>query len=260
MFDLHSHMLPGLDDGAADMRQSLAMARMAVEDGIQGVVCTPHWSSGHYENTRLKILQGVENLAEELLNRQIALTVFAGAELRLDASLLNGVRTGKLITINDTGRFVLVELPPFFSHDSLEHFLWQLQLQGITPVISHPERNREFLKNPEALYKLVKRGTLTQLTAASVLGSFGREVQKLSFLLLRHRLCHVLASDAHETSFRTPRLKEACRMVAEILGKKSASEMVYETPKKIIDGRDVDTPEPVPIQKRKLFPRLFFWR
>ncbi len=220
MFDLHSHMLPGLDDGAADLRQSLAMARMAVDDGIQGVVCTPHWSSAHYENTRSRILNGVETLAQEFSNNGISLAVFAGAELRLDGSLSDGIRAGKLVTINDTGRFALIELPEVFSPQSLEHFFWQLQLQGITPVISHPERNHGFLKNPAALYGLVKKGALAQLTAASVLGSFGKEVQKFSFLLLKHRMCHVLATDAHETKFRAPRLGEACRIVAQICGGK----------------------------------------
>jgi len=260
MFDLHSHMLPGLDDGAADLRQSLTMARIAVEDGIQGVVCTPHWSATHYKNTRSRVLNGVEKLGQELSNHGIPLAIFAGAELRLDPSLADGIQGGKLITINDTGRFALIELPEVFSPESLEHFFWELQLQGIKPVISHPERNHSFLKNPMALYRLVKAGVLVQLTAASVLGSFGKEVQKFSFLLLKHRMCHVLATDAHETRVRAPKLAEACRVVAQTLGERLAWEMVHEIPKRIIDGMDVDVPEPIPIEPRRALSRFFFWK
>jgi len=144
-----------MDDGAQNWEQSLAMARMAVEDGIEGVVCTPHWVLGQYDNTRPLILSAVKNLRQKLADHDIPLEIYPGAELRLDVSLCQGLHGRELLTINDTGRFVLLELPQELLPQKLEEFLWDLQVQGITPVISHPERNLVLRQDPARLYHWV---------------------------------------------------------------------------------------------------------
>ncbi len=256
LVDLHSHMLPGLDDGASGWKQSLAMASMAVKDGISGVVCTPHWVLGSYDNTRLMILGALEKLREKLSKHDIPLKVYPGAELRLDVSLSQRIRAGELLTINDTGRFALIELPEDILPQNLEEFLWDLQVQNITPIISHPERNFLLLRDPIRLYDWVQMGVLAQVTAASLLGLFGRKVQKFAALLLEHNLIHILGTDSHGGSIRTPELSGGYKVIEGIKGKKAALEMTCETPNRIIHGGSVVPDEPIPIRNRFSWKRF----
>jgi len=249
-FDMHNHMLPGLDDGASNWKQSLTMASMAVEDGIEGVVCTPHWVLGRYENTRSMILSALETFKEKLAEHEIPLKVYPGAELHLDVSIPQGIQAGELLTINDTGRFALIELPQELLPQNLEEFLWDLQTQKITPIIGHPERNTVLLQDPARLYEWVQMGVLTQLTAASLLGLFGRKVQRFSALLVEHNLIHVLATDAHGLHERSPILSEGYKVIEEMKGEETAFQMVCETPKRIIQGEPVSPVEPILIPAR----------
>jgi protein-tyrosine phosphatase len=258
MYDLHNHMLPGLDDGASTWKQSLAMARMAVRDGIRGVVCTPHWVLGRYENTRQPVLCKLQKLREKLAADHIPLEVYPGAELRVDVSLPKGIQSRELLTINDTGRFAFIELPGETLPQHLEDFLWDLKIQKITPVISHPERNGVLSRDLPRLFNWVQMGVLTQLTAASLLGYFGKEVQGFSVSLLEHHLVHVLATDAHGLRIRAPQLHEGFKMVQEVLGEKMAHRMVDETPERIIQGNPVDPPDPIPIPTQSR--RSAFWK
>lgn len=250
MLDIHSHILPGLDDGAADWEQSLAMARMAVEDGIEGVVCTPHWILGRYANARPLILSALEKLRGKLAGHNIPLQLYPGAELHLDPTLPRGLRSRDLLTLNDTGRFALIEFPEELLPQNVEEFLWNLRMQKITPVIAHPERNLALRRDPARLYRLVQMGVLAQLTAASLLGHFGREVRKFSVFLLDHNLVHVLVTDAHGLTVRTPKLFQACKVIEGMKGKEVMRQMTCETPKRIIRGEPVVPAEPIPIPCR----------
>jgi protein-tyrosine phosphatase len=235
---------------------------MAVKDGIEGVVCTPHWVLGRCDNTRQLVLSVVEELQKSLAEHAIPLKVYPGSELRLDVNLSQWIRGGELLTINDTGRFALIELPESVLPQNLEEFFWDLQMQKITPIISHPERNPVLLKDPMRLYDWVQMGVLAQLTAASLLGLFGTEIRKFTNLLLEHNLVHVLATDAHGLSIRTPKLSEGCKVIEDMKGKKAAREMAYETPKRIIHGEPVVADEPIAIRNRfsrkRSFSSLFF--
>lgn len=245
LIDMHNHMLPGLDDGASNWKQSLTMASMAVEDGIEGVVCTPHWVVGRYENTRSVILSTLETFKKKLADNEIPLKVYPGAELHLDVSIPQGIRAGDLLTINDTGRFALIELPQELLPQNLEEFFWDLQTQKITPIIGHPERNAVLLQDPARLYEWVQMGVLTQLTAASLLGLFGRRVQKFSASLVEHNLAHILATDAHGLHVRTPILSEGYKVIEGMKGEETAFQMVCETPKRVIHGEPVIPDEPM---------------
>jgi len=255
--DMHNHMLPGLDDGASDWKKSLSMARMAVEDGVDGVVCTPHWVLGKYENTRRTILTALERLKQRLSEDTIPLTVYPGAELRLDVSISERIKAGELLTINDTGRFALIELPEDVLPQGLDEFLWDLKVKGITPIIGHPERNLVLLKDPMRLYDWVQMGIPAQVTAASLLGRFGERVQRFSALLLEHNLVHIIATDAHGLSSRNPKLSEGFRVIEYMKGEKEAIEMASETPQRIIHGETVVPVEPIPIKHSFPLKRFF---
>jgi protein-tyrosine phosphatase len=258
MFDLHNHCLPGLDDGAQEWEESLAMARMAVSDGIEGVVCTPHWTRGSFQNTRLRVLETLEEFKRKLEEQNIPLKVYPGAEPRLEFDLIQGIISGEVLTINDTGRFVLVELQTEMVPPNLEKFFWDLEMQGITPILSHPERNLALLRDPAKLYDWAVAGVVSQVTAASLLGTFGTAVQRFTVLLLEHHLAHVIASDSHGLGMRAPKLSDARREASKIVGAESANRMVCETPKRIIEGKAVNSFDPIPLKSRT--SRSPFWK
>jgi protein-tyrosine phosphatase len=249
MIDLHTHILPGLDDGAGSWEESLKMARMAVEDGIDAVVCTPHWVTGFFENTTPSIMQAVETFRKKLESNGIPLSIYPGSELRLDFELIQKLESGEILTINDTGRYALIELPEGIVPQNMRNFFWELQSRNITPIISHPERNHVLLRNPDRLYRWVETGVLTQLTAASLLGRFGNEIRKFSILLLEHEMAHILSSDAHGARQRTPKLSEGLKEAERIVGEKRAQQMVLETPRLILEGQAVSPPNPVPLSE-----------
>jgi protein-tyrosine phosphatase len=258
MFDLHNHCLPGVDDGSRDWDESLAMARIAVADGIEGVVCTPHWVRGSYDNNRDSTLAIVAVFKEKLKEYEIPLKVYPGAEIRLEYDLLPEIESGRILTLNDTGRVVLIELPPEIVPRNLENMLWNLQVQNLTPIISHPERNPALQRDPMRLYRLTEMGILTQVTAASLLGSFGETVRKFTISLLEHRMAHIIATDAHGLGVRSPRLSAAYEKAAKIVGEETASQMVREIPWQVIQGEPVSAPDPVPLEVRGSKPS--FWR
>jgi protein-tyrosine phosphatase len=257
MLDLHSHLLPGLDDGASDLEQSLAMARVAVQDGIQGVVCTPHWVLGQYENERSRVLAAVKEFQARLDEHGIPLRLYPGAELRLDVSLLERLEGREVLTLNDTGRYVLLELPEDTLPRNLDDFFWDLHMRDMKPIISHPERNLAIQRDPPRLYEWVNMGILCQLTAASLLGRFGKEVQRFSVFLLEHRLVHCLVTDSHGIGRRTPRLSEACKVIKSMSGNRS-DRILYENPERIVHGEPIAFEDPVPIPGRA--SRLSLWK
>lgn len=260
MIDLHSHILPGLDDGARDWEQALAMARMAAEDGVRTIVCTPHWEVGRFDNRRPQILSAFEEFQKKVKEEGIPLTLYPGSELRLDVSLSARVQSGEVLTLNDGGRYILLELSGETLPDNLEDFIFRFQLDGITPVISHVERNKAFREDAGRLYRLVQSGVLTQLTTFSLLGQAGEEIRKFSLLLLEHRMVHVLATDAHGLRTRSPRLSEGFEIVKAVLGEEKAMEMVDGIPGRIIRGEPVEADDPVPVSRpasRSFWKRLF---
>lgn len=258
MFDLHNHSLPDLDDGSSDWEESVAMARMAVEDGIEGIVCTPHWIRGYYENGRACTLAAVAAFKEKLESHRIPLQVYPGSEIRLEFDLFREIEAGEILTLNDMGSVLLVELPTEILPRNLEQLFYDLQLQGLQPVISHPERNGALQKDPMRLFELTEMGILSQVTAASLLGRFGEAVQRFTVLLLEHQMAHVIATDAHGLHMRSPRLSTACEEAARIVGPDMASQMVRETPWRLIQGEPVSIPYPIPMRRRTSKPS--FWR
>jgi protein-tyrosine phosphatase len=204
MIDLHSHILPGLDDGPADLEGSLALARAAVEQGTTTMVATPHIRDDH--PFPLEAIQsGVDELNASLSAEGIDLTVVAGGELAiskipdLDADELGSLGLG-------ASRYLLVESPYTHTSQLLEHVLFDLQSQGFRPVLAHPERSPSFLTDEVRLKRLVERGVLCSVTAMSMQGGFGGQVQEFTARLLWDGLVHNVASDTHSANRRPPAL------------------------------------------------------
>ena len=253
MIDLHSHILPGIDDGAQSIEEALAMARVASADGITQIVSTPHdvgWDEA-WRNPPT----GVEELQEQLDRHAIPLRVLPGLEVRIALDTPAGARDGQVMTLNDS-RYLLVELP--FNHypPYVEHVLFELQVSGFVPILAHPERCSVLAGNAETLFRLVERGVLVQVTAASIAGEFGPAVEALTKLLLEHRLAHIIASDAHSSGLRPPVLSDAVHIAANWIGDQEATAMVTTVPRAIVEDRPWRAEPPVQPQARRRWFRL----
>ncbi|WHY00425.1 CpsB/CapC family capsule biosynthesis tyrosine phosphatase [Neobacillus sp. DY30] len=251
MIDVHCHILPGVDDGAQSLSDSLNMARKAVEQGIHTIVATPHHLNNSYENPKKSILEKVELLNKALLEEKIELEIVPGQEVRIHGEMVEGYEAGQILSVNHTP-YLLVELPSKHVPRYTEKLFYDLQMSGLIPVIVHPERNQEIIERPELLYQLVKKGALTQVTAASVCGDFGKKIKNFSLQLIEANLTHLIASDAHNITSRGFKMREAYGNIQKWYG----NEMLYyfeENAALIIEGKHVYKEDPERIKRKKLF-------
>ena len=238
MIDLHNHLLPGIDDGAPDLQTSLALARIAVADGITHLVCTPHIHPGRYDNTPATIQVAHRQFVAALKDAGIALQVATAAEVRFGAELMQGIAQGSIPFLGEwQGRKVLLlEFPhgeiPFAAERMID---WLLQ-RDILPMIAHPERNKGVMRAPSRLKPFIEQGCLLQVTAGSVAGSFGPAAQAIAHDLLQQGLVTVLATDAHNVDYRPPVLTDGLQQAALLIGDAKAEALVRQTPWQIARG------------------------
>jgi protein-tyrosine phosphatase len=249
MIDLHCHILPGVDDGPESLEESLEMCRIAAADGIRTVVATPHFRPGTYDCGNAK--GHVDRLQRELAARGIDLRLVPGADVSVTPELVYHVEEDKGLTINGKGSHVLVELPHEAVPLGWDRFLLSLREKNITPILTHPERNRWFVDRPDALYAFVMGGGLVQVTAMSVTGENGAEIRRYSRSLLQRNLVHIIASDAHSSTLRMPVLSNAVAAATDVIGREAALKLVREHPMTIIEGKSLDLTERVVMLPRK---------
>jgi protein-tyrosine phosphatase len=215
VIDLHSHILPGIDDGPETLEASVEMARAAVEDGIEIVAATPHVRSD-FPTTAAEMERLVGEVEAALAEQSIPLQLRTGGEIALDELAVLGDEELRRFSLGGNGRYLLVEFPyhgwPLHVHNLID----AMGRRGFAIVFAHPERNAEIQRRPAELRPLVDAGALVQLTAASVDGRLGRRARRASFRLLELDLAHLLASDAHSPSLRQIGLGAATREIGDV--------------------------------------------
>ena len=250
--DIHCHLLPGLDDGAGTMDDSLAMAEMAVADGIQTVVATPHQLGANAGNSAEAIRRATVRVQEAIDRRRLPLRVLPGADVRIEPDLATRIRRDEVVTLADRRRHVLIELP----HEvwfPLDRLLAEFKNSGLTAILSHPERNTAIRRQPRVLGPLVQQGCLMQVTAGSLTGSFGAAAEKVACWMVEQGLVHLVATDAHNVRGRPPLLRPAFQRVVDLAGEATAVELFCHAPAKVIAGAAI-APAPTPGQRK------FHWR
>ena len=238
MVDIHCHLVPGIDDGAKNLDQSLEMARMAVDDGIGVIVVTPHQLGNFQHNTGDKIRNATQQLQIELQRNGIPLRVLPGGDVRIEESMISKLLSGEAMTLADQKRHVLLELPHEL-YFPLEPILQQLGRHKMVGILSHPERNQGLLRQRDLLPQLVDAGCLMQVTAGSLVGGMGQECQELAVWMLERGLVHFLATDAHGPKSRRPLLQRAYAEAAKIVDERTAYELCVFNPGCVALGRDV---------------------
>jgi protein-tyrosine phosphatase len=242
MVDIHTHVLPGLDDGAPERDASIAIARQAAADGVRVLVATPHIRED-YDVHPEELADRSAEIDAALREQGVPVNVLPGGEVsmtRVDA--LDDERM-HMVSIAGRTRYVLLETPYGRVPSGFEKAAFSLQLRGFTPVIAHPERNESFRSRPERLAALVEGGSLLQLTASAITGGEGRDVSRFALELVEEGRAHVIASDVHSATGRRSSLAEAREALARRGLEELATWMTSEVPARLIAG---EAPPPRP--------------
>lgn len=252
MIDIHHHLLFGLDDGSVDLETSVAMANAAAEDGITHIVCTPHASS-HWafqpEANRQKLAELQARVDERL-------TLGLGCDFHLSyGNIVDALEHPEKYSINGKS-YLLVEFSEMSIPPAITSSFEELQKKGLTIILTHPERNRIIVSNPNRLVEWMRIGCLVQVTAASLYGRFGKAAEAFSNELLRRNWIHFLATDAHNLTSRPPILSQVFEYVADLQGLVNAERLCIRNPRAAFYGEPLpDQPDPEGLnEERIVFP------
>lgn len=247
MIDIHSHFLPGLDDGPRTMEESVAMLRIAAEAGTTDIVATPHANLVYtFDPQRLATMIG-----ELAVTMGQTIHLHTGCDFHFSYDLIQDALVNPFKYTINGHQYLLVELPDLFIPKGVDEVLMRLEAAGIIPVITHPERNRLLRQQPERLEEWVRAGCLIQVTAQSFFGRFGSEACDFSRELMRSDLVHFIASDAHDCEDRPPRLDDAYRYVARQYGPQRATELLVTNPRAVLHGFPLEASPPVQTPLRR---------
>lgn len=238
MIDLHTHILPGIDDGSADFYDTLEMARIAVDSNVTAMVATPHCNipgmfQNYYGREYIQLFQKTEAMLEK---EKIPLTLYTGMEVFVTTDLLELLRAGKILTINGS-RYILAEFgfreDPYF----VERMLYKLMESGLHPVIAHPERYEFVQDDPQLVYEWRQKGYHIQVNKGSFQRRFGRRAEETAYALLNHNLITVIASDTHGPCQRTPYLMDVYEELSRMYSNKYMDILFQENPRRIIQDK-----------------------
>lgn len=252
MIDLHCHILPGVDDGAQTLEDSLAMAEKAISQGITHILCTPHHNNGKYKNPKQSVIPRVAQLQEELDQRQLPLTVLEGQEVRITGDLLEDMSRDEILFTDLEDTYILIEFPTMDIPAYTEQLFFELRGLGKIPVIVHPERNAKFREDPNRLIPFLDMGVLAQLTAPSYVGTFGKSIQKTAKQMVKHNMVQMVASDAHGVNKRNFYLKEAYEGIGRDFGQEKVLAM-QQVAKDLLNGDAVQSEKYMVINKKFRF-------
>jgi len=236
--DIHCHLLPGLDDGARSWDEALQMARMAVAEGTATIIATPRQLGSFDHNSGELIRLRSSQFQDFLIAHETKAEILPGADVRVEPSLAQKLRDGSVLTLGDHGKHVLLKLPRQ-SYQPLDELIEQLGADGTVGILSHPERNQGLIKHRKLLRPLVDRGCLMQITADSLMGTFGRQVQAMAEWMLSENIVHFVASDAHGPRSRRPILSAAYQRAAALTCEELSVSIFSANPRSVAAGSDV---------------------
>lgn len=222
MIDIHTHILPGLDDGAATWNDSLSMARAAYAEGITTIIATPHHANGVYTNLADDIAEHTRSVNEQLMAEGVPVAIMTGQEIRVHNDLLDSWYRQELLPLAGS-TYILLEMPSSRIPKTMMELVHELNVINLKPVIAHPERNAEVVQHPERLAELVEAGAFAQVTSHSLLGGFGKRIEQSAWTLMKNGSVHIVSSDAHHIERRGFRLREAYDSISNRMGDQWAS-------------------------------------
>lgn len=256
MWDFHSHILPGLDDGAEDIKESLAMAKIAVEEGIHTMIATPHYIPKGSEISKEDVIKASQDFNTILQQNNIPLEVLPGMEVFVDWDILKKIDEKKILSIQNT-RYILIELPMQDIPVYIEDLFYELEIRDLVPILAHPERYRKIQENPNLLIDWIQRGVFMQINTSSLTGILGQRAQETAGVLLKHNMVHILGTDAHTARRRSPRIQKTIQYIQETIEGNQARILLEENPKKLLADERIQAIPPIEVRKKKSFLSFF---
>lgn len=240
LIDIHTHLIPNVDDGADSIEETLKLAQTAVDEGIKHTVLTPHHNKYWVTNEKEKVLRLTKKVENVIDEAGIPLSVSPGQEIRMNEEFLEDLFNDNYLSIDANGKYYLVEFSwqtfPSFAKD----YLQQMLDADIIPVIAHPERQQPFIENPNILRDLINMGCISQITATSIVGGYTEEIRQTAYQMMRENLIHVIASDAHDTVVRPYNLNKALKILKLEFGTEYADYLIQNA-ERIFKGEKVIT-------------------
>lgn len=240
LIDIHTHLIPNVDDGADSIEETLKLAQTAVDEGIKHTVLTPHHNKYWVTNEKEKVLRLTKKVENVIDEAGIPLSVSPCQEIRMNEEFLEDLFNDNYLSIDANGKYYLVEFSwqtfPSFAKD----YLQQMLDADIIPVIAHPERQQPFIENPNILRVLINMGCISQITATSIVGGYTEEIRQTAYQMMRENLIHVIASDAHDTVVRPYNLNQALKILKLEFGTEYADYLIQNA-ERIFKGEKVIT-------------------
>lgn len=245
IFDIHSHVLPQIDDGSQSWDETMRMVYQAYETGTTDLAITHHILNNSDYDREEEILDKFEELKARLASAKIPLKLHLGCEIyyQHDMDLSH-----RISTYNNNGRYFLVEFPMQGIPRHVDEKFFEYIVDGKVPILAHPERNLGILQNPSRAYEFVQRGVLMQINSGSLVGRYGEECKQLAIALLNARLVHFVGSDGHNTTRRPVVVQDAYEIILEGWGERMAQLLFETNPKKAMRGEEIKIPEPLPVE------------
>lgn len=236
--DIHSHIIPVIDDGARDINTAAEILKMAAENGTTHIVATPHFIAGSVENPSELIDKKCEELKKIAINEEIEIKIHVGAEVFISPEIPELFEKKIICTLNNSA-YILVELPMASIPIYMDDVLYSLQLKGLIPIIAHPERNSEIQKKPEILINLVRRGILAQVNSGSITGLYGKKIRNVAIKFIKMGLIQFIASDTHTCRRRSPNLTKAAAIVGKRFGQDIAKQLFFRNGMAVLENGTV---------------------
>lgn len=238
LIDIHTHLIPNVDDGADSIEETLKLAQAAVDEGIKHVVLTPHHNKFWVTNEKDKVLKLTKKVERIIDEAEIPLTVSPGQEIRMNEEFSNELFDENYLSIDEKGKYYLVEFSWQTFPTFAKEYLQQMLDADIIPVIAHPERQRPFIEDSNILRELIQMGCISQITATSIVGGYTEEIRETAYQMMDENLIHVIASDAHDTVARPYNLKKALDILNIDFGEEYA-EYLVQNAERIFNGKKV---------------------
>lgn len=259
MYDIHTHVIYGVDDGAKNEEMSRSLLKLAHSSGTSHIFATPHVIE---ENSHLAwdtILAGVTQLEKIANEEKLALKIYAGAEILMNWNLLAQLNEPKGAYCLANSRYILIELPALEIPTYADDFWYRLRLAGYVPILAHPERYQSLMQDKKRLQRWLHEGLLLQCNGGSLIGAFGKQVQENAEFLCKNDVVHFLGSDAHRVKVRNTDLTAAKNRLQELIGKEKAEVILVKNPAKVVADEDIDVKIPSRLKEKRqsLWQRIF---
>lgn len=232
MYDIHSHIIYGVDDGAVSIEESVEMARQAAAEEVDVIIATPHYIEGLYVNEYEDNLERLNKIREQINKAGINISIYLGNELLITPELPKLLKSGRVTTLNNS-RYLLVELPFLDIPVYTENVLFNLEIEGYKVILAHPEQNEQIIDDPNILYRLIKHGVCVQMNLQSFEGKYGKRVKKTAQFMLQHHMVHFVGTNRH-----SPRKSNfSMRDIADRMSyyyKDNVLDLLFDNPAKII--------------------------